>query len=146
MIFWLGARNIYSPTICMSILAVSLWFSTCTIISYFPEWLRSALRIKIMLSHSVLRMLTWEGSMGFPSFSQVTFGLGLPCIYYIEQHGIIVLLLDQRSLMHINVADKFTINGTTRLTVSPTLRVYVCFKCRGTRILGGSEMDNNYEF
>lgn len=32
----------------------------------------------------------------------------------------------------------FTINGTTRLTASPTLRVYVCFKWRGMRILGGS--------
>lgn len=29
-------------------------------------------------------------------------------------------------------------NGTTRLTCSPTLRMYVCFKWRGMRILGGS--------
>jgi len=60
-------------------MAVSAWFSTCTIMSYFPEWLRAALRMKMMLSHSVLRMLTWAGSMGCPSFSQVTLGLGLPC-------------------------------------------------------------------
>lgn len=50
--------------------------------SYFPEWLRSALRMKMMLSQSVLRMLTWEGSMGFPSFVQMTFGLGLPYKYH----------------------------------------------------------------
>ncbi len=31
-----------------------------------------------------------------------------------------------------------TTNGTTMLTTSPTFRMYVCFKCRGMRILGGS--------
>lgn len=75
----------FSPTICMSMIAVSTWFSTCTVISYFPEWLRSALRMNMILSQSVLRMLTWDGSMGLPSFSQVTFGLGFPCRDYTEQ-------------------------------------------------------------
>lgn len=65
-------------------MAVSTWFSTWTVISYFPEWLRSALRIKMMLSQSVLRMLTWVGSMGWPSFSQLTFGLGLPCGHHTQ--------------------------------------------------------------
>lgn len=59
-------------------MAVSWWFSTCTVISYFPEWLRSALRMKMMLSHSVFRMLTFESTF-LPSFSQLTFGLGFPC-------------------------------------------------------------------
>lgn len=126
------------PTICMSIMAVSTWFSTCTVISYFPEWLRSALRMKMMLSQSVLRMLTCVGSMSLPSFSQVTFGLGLPCRYHT---GFIILLRDTRDIGRLR--HRFTINGTTRLTASPTLRVYVCFKCRGTRILGGSEEEIN---
>lgn len=84
-------RSIHVPTICMSIMAVSTWFSTCTVISYFPEWLRSALRMKMMLSQSVLRMLTCVGSMALPSFSQVTFGLGLPCSHHT---GFINLLRD----------------------------------------------------
>lgn len=65
-----------------------MWFSTCTVISYFPEWLRSALRMKIMLSHSVLRMLTL-GLTSLPSLSQLTFGLGFPC----RPHTLIVSLL-----------------------------------------------------
>lgn len=131
---FLTVWSVHSPTICMSIIAVSTWFSTCTVISYFPEWLRSALRMKMMLSQSVLRMLTCEGSIALPSFSQVTFGLGLPCRHHT---GFINLLRDS---VHFDpLGHCFTINGTTRLTASPTLRVYVCFKCRGTRIFGGSE-------
>lgn len=121
-------------------MAVSLWFSTCTLISYFPEWLRSALRMKMMLSQSVLRMLTCVGSMAWPSFSQVTFGLGLPCRHHT---GFVILLRD--AVMKDWLGHCFTINGTTRLTASPTLRVYVIFKCRGTRILGGSEEEIDHK-
>lgn len=32
----------------------------------------------------------------------------------------------------------FTWKGITRLTASPTLRMYVCFRCLGMRIFGGS--------
>lgn len=123
-------------------MAVSWWFSTCTVISYFPEWLRSALRMKMMLSQSVLRMLMWVASMGLPSFSQLTFGLGLPCRHHTHTESIIMLrdtaIIDQ-------LGGCCTINGTTRLTASPTLRVYVCFKCRGTRILGGSEEETDHK-
>lgn len=122
------------PTIWMSITAVSTWFSTWTVISYLPEWLRSALRMKIMLSQSVLRMLTCDCSMGWPSFSHVTFGRGFPCKKHLGFNSLLKNAQAVKWLGH-----SVTMNGTTRLTASPTLRVYVCFKCRGTRIFGGSE-------
>lgn len=50
------------PTIWMSMMAVSTWFSTSTFISYFPECFLSALRMKMMLSQSVLRIVTCVGS------------------------------------------------------------------------------------
>ena len=51
-----------------------------------------------------------------------------------------------RDAANINLSGGcFTINGTTRLTASPTLRVYVCFKCRGTRIFGGSEEETDHK-
>lgn len=131
----LRSRSVDSPTICMSIMAVSTWFSTCTLISYFPEWLRSALRIKMMLSQSVLRMLTWEGSMELPSFIQVTFGRGLPCK---QTHEATQSLYCTPKMCIITGNGRFTMKGTTRLTASPTLRTYVCFRCRGTRIFGCS--------
>ena len=47
--------------------------------SYSPEWLLSAFRIKMMVSFSVLRMLIWFLSIGEPFFCHDTFALGLPC-------------------------------------------------------------------
>lgn len=82
---------ISSPTIWMSRMAVSIWFSTCTFISYFPECLRSALRMKMMLSQSELRMLTCVESIASPSFSQLTFGLGLPCGLVVHPYVLHVL-------------------------------------------------------
>lgn len=136
LIFYKG----HLPTIWMSIIAVSIWFSTWTVISYLPEWLRSALRMKMMLSQSVLRMLTCDCSMGWPSFSQVTFGRGLPC----KKHPGFISLLKKAQAAKC-LGHSFTMNGTTRLTASPTLRVYVCFKCRGTRIFGGSEKNKSHQ-
>lgn len=47
--------------------------------SYSPEWLLSAFRMKMMVSFSVLRMLISFLSIGEPFFCHDTFALGLPC-------------------------------------------------------------------
>ena len=60
------------------------------------------------------------------------------------QHGVCYSAQGD-AVMKDRLGQCFTINGTTRLTASPTLRVYVIFKCRGTRILGGSEEEIDHK-
>lgn len=67
------------PTIWISIVALSCKFSTSTFMSYSPEWLLSAFRMKMIVSFSVVRMLIWFLSIGEPFFCHDTFALGLPC-------------------------------------------------------------------
>lgn len=66
------------PTTCRATLAVSSTFSICTWRSYFPECFFSVLRMKRMVSPSLVLTLANVELRGSPFLLHVTFGLGFP--------------------------------------------------------------------
>lgn len=56
-----------------------------TLISYFPESLRCASRMKNTESLSLLRRIIRLGSRGWPSLAQVTCGFGFPYRKYVQK-------------------------------------------------------------